>query len=129
MNRNSDIDYNLPYKIVLIILAIGIVLQLPNLHEKHTTEVEVREINATPFDFYGIAYDSSSILPKEKLHRKYRFVFISRGPQEIDHKKYLRLHPKDALEKYMQDENSYTFEVFSDYPPDPKFFEVKEGEH
>lgn len=118
--------------VTAIIIMLIVVLYVDKPQKKvsitaNVAEITITRINDTPFNYYGIKYDSVSILPPKKLHRKYSYVYNSVGSSEIDAETYLSLHPDDAVEKSFLDKIDYTFVVFSDNPvPDPKFFKIKE---
>ena len=99
-----------------IMLALVVISLFFGLEKKG---LSVIEINCTPKEYYD---KLPSILPQEKLNRKYRFVYTAEN-YDLDSKVYLTEHPEDAVEKSYAGDGKYLLLVFSNNGPDPKFFQ------
>lgn len=74
-------------------------------------ETKMKEINASPTEFYGSKL--GTVLPPEKLEKKYRYVFIQ-ADSDINPKAYLNEHPEDAVEERCFGKIECVLYVFSD---------------
>lgn len=111
---------------VILIVLLGFVILI--LQSRKAT-VTVEEIEKSPVEYLD-RYDANlDVLPIEKRVRVYRYVFSSDRGELLDSKKYLFVHPNDAVLKKIREEGMGPVSrllVFSNQLPDPKFLLVSE---
>ena len=85
----------------------------------------IHTVNTTARDFL---HDDPNIkiVAKEKLEKRYRFVFLSLEGNKMNMEKYKSVHPEDIVLLSSLGDGEYSLIVLSNDLPDPKFFkEVK----
>jgi len=120
---NQVVKFTKVYLLMLVIIAVSAILYF-SWSDSRTT-IKVKEINDTPYHYYEMDQINTSVLPAEKLYRKYRYIFTSPSSR-LHTQSYLAFHPTDAVEKSYLDDGEYSLTVFSNKPPDLKFFKVKD---
>jgi len=116
--------------LIFVVFAGIVVFNAVNNYRKQTTPISivVREINTTPANYLGRDKNHDSVLrsaylrgTNNKWETDYRFAFQLPEGSGFNWERYFKNHPNDAVDGGLR-----CNVIFSDNPPDPKYFKFKE---